>query len=119
MSIKITNECINCGACAPECPNHAIYEGSEEWSLSEGTNIKGIVKISSGLLIDAESSQTPDKRDIYFIVRDKCTECVGFYDEPQCMAVCPVDCCVLDEKNVESKKSLLHKKKFLHGEPPI
>ena len=26
MAIKITDECINCGACEPECPNTAIYE---------------------------------------------------------------------------------------------
>ena len=28
MAIKITEECINCGACEPECPNNAIYEGA-------------------------------------------------------------------------------------------
>ena len=27
MAITITDECINCGACEPECPNNAIYEG--------------------------------------------------------------------------------------------
>lgn len=26
MAIIITDECINCGACEPECPNNAIYE---------------------------------------------------------------------------------------------
>ncbi|MBM3403054.1 MAG: ferredoxin, partial [Bacteroidetes bacterium] len=26
MAIKITDECINCGACEPECPNNAIYD---------------------------------------------------------------------------------------------
>jgi NAD-dependent dihydropyrimidine dehydrogenase PreA subunit len=26
MAIIITDECINCGACEPECPNTAIYE---------------------------------------------------------------------------------------------
>jgi ferredoxin len=35
--------------------------------------------------------------DVYYIVADKCTECKGFHDEPQCAAVCPVDCCVPDE----------------------
>ena len=29
MAIIITDECINCGACEPECPNTAIYESSE------------------------------------------------------------------------------------------
>ncbi|HMP93591.1 MAG TPA: 4Fe-4S binding protein, partial [Phnomibacter sp.] len=31
MAIKITDECINCGACEPKCPNNAIYEGGVEW----------------------------------------------------------------------------------------
>ena len=29
MSTIITEECINCGACEPECPNDAITEGSD------------------------------------------------------------------------------------------
>ena len=31
MAIIITDECINCGACEPECPNNAIYEGAVDW----------------------------------------------------------------------------------------
>lgn len=57
MALRITDECISCGACESECPNEAISEGDE----------------------------------IYIIDADKCTECVGFHDEPQCAAVCPVD----------------------------
>ena len=40
MAIKITEECINCGACEPECPNNAIYEGGNEWRLADGTSLK-------------------------------------------------------------------------------
>ncbi|HEY0705767.1 MAG TPA: YfhL family 4Fe-4S dicluster ferredoxin [Polyangia bacterium] len=29
MSTYITEECINCGACEPECPNEAISEGDD------------------------------------------------------------------------------------------
>lgn len=29
MATHITDECINCGACEPECPNEAISEGDE------------------------------------------------------------------------------------------
>ncbi len=29
MAFKITEECINCGACEPECPNQAISAGDE------------------------------------------------------------------------------------------
>ncbi|MGE5409773.1 MAG: 4Fe-4S binding protein, partial [Clostridiales bacterium] len=37
MAIKITAECINCGACEPECPNSAIYEGGSDWTLAGKT----------------------------------------------------------------------------------
>jgi len=60
MALIITDECINCGACEPECPTSAIFEGDEFFE------------------IDA----------------DKCVECEGHFDEPQCAEVCPVDCCV-------------------------
>jgi ferredoxin len=29
MATIITDECINCGACEPECPNGAIAQGEE------------------------------------------------------------------------------------------
>ncbi|MDR2151404.1 MAG: ferredoxin, partial [Helicobacteraceae bacterium] len=35
-----------------------------------------------------------------------CTECVGHYDEPACVAVCPVDCITPDSDNVESAEEL-------------
>jgi ferredoxin len=37
----ITDECINCGACEPECPNTAIYEGADDWRYKDGTKLKG------------------------------------------------------------------------------
>lgn len=114
MAIKITEECINCGACEPECPNNAIYEGGNEWRFADGTSLKGAFTSKSGLSVDAENPQTPVEMDVYYIVSDKCTECVGFHDEPQCAAVCPVDCCVDDEKWRESKEELLAKKASLH-----
>jgi ferredoxin len=58
MSLLITDECINCDVCEPECPNEAIYQGDT----------------------------------IYEIDPNKCTECVGHYDAPQCVEVCPVEC---------------------------
>ena len=33
MAIKITEECINCGACEPECPNDAISEGDSKYVI--------------------------------------------------------------------------------------
>src|SRR6476660_994211 len=58
MALMITDECINCDVCEPECPNEAISLGPE----------------------------------IYVIDPRKCTECVGHFDQPQCVQVCPVAC---------------------------
>ena len=114
MAIMITDECINCGACEPECPNNAIYEGGAEWKFSDGTSLKGSLQKPDGSTVDADKVHDPKSMDLYYIVSDKCTECVGFHDEPQCAAVCPVDCCVDDPDYRESKESLLAKKDFLH-----
>jgi ferredoxin len=73
MALKITEECINCDVCEPECPNEAIFQGSE----------------------------------IYEIDPDRCTECVGHFDEPQCRQVCPVDCIPL--AFLETPEELLEK----------
>ena len=72
MALKITDECINCDVCEPECPNDAIYAGEE----------------------------------IYVIDPHRCTECVGHFDQPQCVQVCPVDCIPLNPAFVESKAEL-------------
>ncbi len=86
MAYKITDECISCGACEPECPNNAISEGET----------------------------------IYVIDADKCTECVGSHESPQCVEICPIDnCCIPDPDHVESREQLLEKWKGLHpGETP-
>ena len=104
MAIIITDECINCGACEPECPNTAIYEGGIEWTWAGGTNL------------DDKVEQTPVSEEFYYIVADKCTECNGFHEEPQCAAVCPVDCCIDDPDHRETEEALLAKKVKLHGE---
>lgn len=79
MAIMITEDCINCGACEPECPNTAIYEAGVEWEHDGNTGTDDAQFFSE---------------EFFYIVPEKCTECVGFYDEPQCVAVCPVDACV-------------------------
>lgn len=115
MAIMITDECINCGACEPECPNNAIYEGGTEWRFADGTNLKGEVSTIGNPPVDANAPQAPKEMDTYYIVTDKCTECVGFHDEPQCAAVCPVDCCVDDPNFRESQETLLARKTLMHG----
>jgi ferredoxin len=57
MAMKITEECISCGACVPECPTESITE----------------------------------EDPIYVIDESTCVECEGHFDEPQCLAVCPVE----------------------------
>lgn len=114
MAILITDECINCGACEPECPNNAIYEGGVEWAISDGNTVKGAYKLGNGAEVDADAKQAPVSNEYYYIVADKCTECTGFHEEPQCAAVCPVDCCVPDPDHVESKEFLLERKARLH-----
>ena len=83
MATIITEECINCGACEPECPNTAIYQGGVEYDWQ-----------------GAKHAAISD--EIFFIVPEKCTECVGFFDYEACAAVCPVDCCVPDPDKPET-----------------
>jgi len=105
MAIMVTDECINCGACEPECPNDAIYEGGIEWDF-EGKNYGADEASPSG-------AQGFYSEDFFYVVPDKCTECQGFYDEPQCIEVCPVDCCIPDPNHQEDKETLLAKKESL------
>lgn len=115
MAIIITDECINCGACEPECPNNAIYEGGIEWAMSEGTKLTGEYTLENGKLVSADEKNAPVSNEYYFIVPDKCTECKGFHEEPQCAAVCPVDCCVPDPDRIETEEKLLHRQSTLHS----
>ncbi len=95
MSLMITEECINCGACETECPNDAIYPGGEEYELN-GDKLTAL------------------SQDFYYVVPEKCTECVGFHDSEQCVSVCPADCCVKDPNHEEARDALLEKAKALH-----
>ena len=97
MATIITEDCINCAACEPECPNTAIYQGGVEWDFNGAVNPA----------IDD---------DIFYIVPDKCTECVGFFDQEACAAVCPVDCCLPNPDIVETEEALLARAKELHPE---
>ena len=114
MAIIITDECINCGACEPECPNTAIYEGADDWRYKDGTSLEGELVLPNGKQVNADAAQTPISDELYYIVPDKCTECVGFHEEPQCAAVCPVDCCVPDPDREETEEHLLARKQRLH-----
>ncbi|MEL6592865.1 MAG: 4Fe-4S dicluster domain-containing protein [Bacteroidota bacterium] len=114
MAIMITDECINCGACEPECPNNAIYEPGVSWKFSDGTDLSGSLTPPAGEEVDADTEHDAVSDDVYYIVTQKCTECMGFHEEPQCAAVCPVDCCVPDPDNEETEEFLLEKKAWMH-----
>ncbi|MGH8173651.1 MAG: YfhL family 4Fe-4S dicluster ferredoxin [Rhodanobacteraceae bacterium] len=47
--------------------------------------------------------------EIYEIAPDLCTECIGHYDTPQCVDVCPVECIILDPQYAESRDELFAK----------
>ncbi|MFY9269737.1 MAG: 4Fe-4S dicluster domain-containing protein [Candidatus Manganitrophaceae bacterium] len=111
MSLLITSECIACAACLPECPNEAIYENRSDCE-SKGYKLTG--EEGGGQL----SHATGD--NIYVITYERCTECVGHFDEPQCAAVCPVsDCCISDPTYPEKMDVLLDKAKKLNPDKEI
>jgi ferredoxin len=82
MALIITDECINCDVCEPECPNEAIFLGPE----------------------------------IYEIDPRRCTECVGHFDEPQCVQVCPVACIPVNPQFVEDRETLWQKYRRLQAQ---
>jgi ferredoxin len=81
MALMITDECINCDVCEPECPNQAIAMGPEYYQIDPA----------------------------------RCTECVGHFDEPQCVQVCPVSCIPIHPEHVESRDDLMAKCRRLLG----
>ena len=47
--------------------------------------------------------------EIFEIDPDRCTECVGHFDESQCVVVCPVECIELDPERPETRVQLMNK----------
>ena len=82
--------------------------------MADGTTVKGAFTLMDGVSVDAGHRNAPIAADTYYITANKCTECQGFHEEPQCAAVCPVDCCVNDELYQETIDQLLAKKEKLH-----
>lgn len=85
MALWITDDCINCDVCEPECPNQAISMGPE----------------------------------IYEIDPDRCTECVGHFDTPQCVQVCPVNCIPMRPDRIETREQLMEKYRRLIAEGTV
>ncbi len=68
MAIIITDECINCGVCEPECPNNAIYDVADDWRYSDGTSLEGTVVLPNGNEVDADASQEPISDEVYIFL---------------------------------------------------
>lgn len=52
--------------------------------------------------------------EIYEIDPALCTECVGFYEQPTCLKVCPINCIMIDPDHIESEEQLLDKFADIH-----
>ena len=74
MAIRITDDCINCEACEPECPNNAIYAPDEVWKYSDGTGLKGDITTPGGKSANANDDNEDGGFDeeFFYIVTDKC-----------------------------------------------
>ncbi len=94
MALMITDECIDCNACEIECPNNAIYTAGVTWDYN-GEEHEAL------------------NMDHTYIATEKCSECVGFYDEPQCIPACPSDAIVPDPDHQNTHEELLTKKEHL------
>lgn len=64
MAVMITDKCISCEACAPECPVAAILD---------------------------ESNEKNPKESIFYVKPESCVECVGHADLPRCAEACPTE----------------------------
>jgi ferredoxin len=66
MAVIIDESCITCDACLQNCPVNAI--------------------------VDDMNNPTGESR--YYVQPEKCVECVGIFDDPQCAAICPSIGCI-------------------------
>jgi len=69
--MKITEDCINCGVCAVECPTEAIYGPGIVWKIKE-------------------KFMSPISKEHFFIITEICDECAGL-KKIKCIAICPMD----------------------------
>ena len=71
--------------------------------------------------VECKNEAISEGDTIYIIDPDKCTECVGWFESPRCVEVCPVDdACVVDPEQQETKEQSLAKwRKVNPGEEPV
>jgi ferredoxin len=92
MALLITSECINCEACANECPVAAI--------LSE----------------DNERNPFDDK---FYIKPEACVECIGHADEPRCVEACPTEGAIVWDMPYTAEFNEYYKDGFENGKYKI
>ena len=105
MPMQILQNCTNCGICEILCPYNAIYPGGVNWR-----------KIHNRYFIFCDEELIHDvfwSPDHYYVVSDKCTECIGKYPEPICKTACTKDAIVIDTEHRESEEHLIAKKEYL------
>lgn len=71
MSLFITDECINCDVCEPECPNDAISQGEEIYEIAPNLCTQCVGHYDEPqcqqvcpvdcILIDEENPETPEQ----------------------------------------------------------
>jgi len=88
MAVLITEECINCEACAPECPVAAILEDTHEKNPS-------------------------DER--FYVKPEACVECVGHADEPRCVEACPTEGAIVWDMPYTSEYNEYYKQRNEEG----
>jgi len=87
MAMRIDSDlCVDCAACVEPCPNQAIRPGDEDFTI-QGETRRAL-------------------SDKFFVIPELCTQCVGYYETPQCVTACPVDCIVEDPERPETRRQL-------------
>ena len=81
MQMIITNNCINCGACASVCPAKAIFQPNKIWR-TKNKSFKPLSSIH------------------FFIVPQICNQCIGF-NTFQCIEICPMNAIKIETNQID------------------
>lgn len=101
MAVKITDICINCGACIDECPVEAIVDEDENPTGEETYYV-----FSTAAECEANGKSASNV----------CVECVGHHDVPACATACPTEGCIVWD---EQKQSPSNSNRGKVGEPCV
>mgnify|MGYP003429000415 FL=1 len=111
MPMKITKDCTNCSICEIICPYNAIFPAGVNWRKIHN---RYFTFCDESLIYDDFWSQNH-----YYVVPDKCTECVGKYPEPICKTGCTKRAIENDHEHWESEEHLFAKKEYLETMPGL